>query len=99
MTERKYGSNVLPHERVRVAWYQPDVLLTAGKQLLSSLDQLRNRDARESYDLPMTIIDRSDRVRNFGSISSPIQAMAGMRPILSRGPRCERLSIIKMSMK
>lgn len=56
----KFGRNVLPHQRMAVAWYQPSVLLSAAREVLSSLDQLRNHDLRESYPLPLTVIDRSD---------------------------------------
>ncbi|MEO6280474.1 hypothetical protein [Roseateles sp.] len=56
----KLGRSVPPHERHPVAWYQPDVLWTAARQALSSLDELRNRDGRESQPLPMKVIDRSE---------------------------------------
>jgi hypothetical protein len=59
MSPPKLGRAVPPHERHPVAWYQPDVLWTAARQVLSSLDQLRNRDGRESQPLPMKVIDRS----------------------------------------
>jgi hypothetical protein len=59
MSTPKLGRTVPPHERHPVAWYQPDVLWTAARQVLSSLDQLRNRDGRESQPLPMKVIDRS----------------------------------------
>ena len=60
MPSPKLGRSVPPHERFPVAWYQPDVLWTAARQVLSSLDQLRNRDGRESQPLPLFIIDRSE---------------------------------------
>ena len=59
MPQIKLGRSVPPHERQPVPWYQPDVLGTAALQVLSSLDQLRNRDGRESLPLPLVIIDRS----------------------------------------
>ena len=59
MSRPKLGRAVPPHERHPVAWYQPDVLWTAARQVLSSLDQQRNRDGRESQVLPLVIIDRS----------------------------------------
>ena len=59
MPPPKLGRSVPPHDRHPVAWYQPDVLWTAARQVLSSLDQLRNRDGRESQPLPMKVIDRS----------------------------------------
>lgn len=59
MSRLKLGRSVPPHERHPVAWYQPDVLWTAARQVLSSLDQLRNRDGRESQPLPLVVIDRS----------------------------------------
>jgi len=62
VTDYKFGNTVPPHERHAVYWYQPDVLWTAGKELLSSLDLLRNRDLRETYQQPLTITDLSDRV-------------------------------------
>jgi hypothetical protein len=55
----KFGRAVAPHQRRAVAWYQPDVLWTAAREVLSSADQLRNRDLRESYQFPLTVIDRS----------------------------------------
>ncbi|WP_458232158.1 hypothetical protein [Roseateles sp. P5_E8] len=59
MSPPKLGRSVPPHDRHPVAWYQPDVLWTAAQQVLSSLDQLRNRDGRESQPLPLVVIDRS----------------------------------------
>lgn len=58
--KRSFGRNVPPHDRPPVAWYQIGVLFTAARELLSSLDQLRNGDPRDLYPLPMTVIDRSD---------------------------------------
>lgn len=55
----EFGRTVPPHERLRVPWYQPDVLFTAAREVLSSLDQLRNLDLRQTYRLPLTVIDRS----------------------------------------
>ena len=59
MAKYNFGRNVPPHERSAVFWYQPDVLLKAARELLSSLDMLRNRDLRESYVLPLTVTDLS----------------------------------------
>ncbi|RZL36939.1 MAG: hypothetical protein EOP35_09925 [Rubrivivax sp.] len=59
MSRLKLGRSVPPHERHPVAWYQPDVLWTAARQVLSSLDQLRNRDGRESQPALPVLIDRS----------------------------------------
>ena len=59
MPSPQLGRSVPPHDRHPVAWYQPAVLWTAARQVLSSLDQLRNRDGRESQLLPLVIIDRS----------------------------------------
>lgn len=59
MPSQPLGRSQPPHERHPVAWYQPDVLWTAARQVLSSLDQLRNRDGRESQPTPMKVIDRS----------------------------------------
>ena len=58
MTRHKFGRTAPPHARLPVAWYQIGVLGTAARDMLSSLDQLRNRDLRESYALPITVIDR-----------------------------------------
>jgi len=59
MARIQLGRSVPPHDRHPVAWYQPDVLWTAARQVLSSMDQLRNRDGRESQLLPLVVIDRS----------------------------------------
>ncbi|MDR7270085.1 hypothetical protein J2X20_002743 [Pelomonas saccharophila] len=59
MPPLKLGRSVPPHDRHPVAWYQPEVLWTAARQVLSSLDQLRNRDGRESQLTPLVVIDRS----------------------------------------
>jgi hypothetical protein len=60
MSAAKFGDNVAPHQRPAVAWYQPDVLLSAARRVLSSTDMLRNRDLRESYEMPLTVIDCSE---------------------------------------
>jgi len=60
MSSARFGDNVAPHQRPAVAWYQPDVLLSAARRMLSSTDMLRNRDLRESYELPLTVIDCSE---------------------------------------
>jgi hypothetical protein len=59
MLPHKLGRAVPPHEPHPVARYQPDVLCTAAQQVLSSLDQQRNRGGRESQPTPMKVIDRS----------------------------------------
>ena len=59
MGTRKFGRSVPPHERHPVAWYHPFVLAGAARELLSSIDQQRNRDVRESFPTPMGLIDRS----------------------------------------
>ena len=59
MPSPKLGRSIPPHDRQPVAWYQPDVLWTAARQVLSSLDQQRNRDGREGQVLPLVVIDRS----------------------------------------
>lgn len=59
MPSPKLGRSIPPHERHPVAWYQPDVLWQAAREVLSSLDQLRNRDGRESEPQPLRVIDRS----------------------------------------
>lgn len=46
----KFGRNVLPSERRPVSWYSPPVLLQAGRELVSSVDFLRNSDRRELFD-------------------------------------------------
>jgi len=58
MPSPKLGRANPPHERHPVAWYQPDVLWTAARQVISSLDQLRNRDGRESQPAMPVVIDR-----------------------------------------
>ena len=60
MSSARFGDNVAPHLRPAVAWYQPDVLLSAARRVLSSTDMLRNRDLRESYEQPLTITDCSE---------------------------------------
>ena len=60
MSSPRFGADVAPHQRPAVAWYQPDVLLMAGRGVLSSEDMLRNRDLRESYQQPLTIVDCSE---------------------------------------
>jgi hypothetical protein len=59
MSIPKLGRGTPPHERHPVAWYQPSVLLSAAREVLSSLDELRNRDGRETQPTPMKVIDRS----------------------------------------
>jgi len=61
MTDFRFGRNVKPNDRAAVCWYHPWVLLLAARDVLSSLNQFRNRDERESFPLPLTIIDRSQR--------------------------------------
>lgn len=64
MSLARFGDNVAPHQRPAVAWYQPDVLLSAARRVLSSTDMLRNRDLRESYEQPLTVIDCSEPDRD-----------------------------------
>jgi hypothetical protein len=59
MGKLRFGKGVAPHDRHPVAWYQPYVLAAAGRELVSSIDHQRNRDLRESYQLPLAVIDRS----------------------------------------
>lgn len=59
MGTTKFGRGVPPHERHPVAWYHPFVLAGAARELLSSIDQQRNRDVRESFPTPLRLIDRS----------------------------------------
>lgn len=59
MTDFRFGRQVKPNERHAVCWYHPAVLLLAARDVLSSLNQFRNRDGRESLPLPLTVIDRS----------------------------------------
>lgn len=61
MTDFRFGRNVKPNDRPAVCWYHPGVLLLAARDVLSSLNQFRNRDERESFPLPLTVIDRSQR--------------------------------------
>jgi len=61
MTDFRFGRNVKPNDRAAVCWYHPWVLLLAARDVLSSLNQFRNRDERESFPLPLTVIDRSQR--------------------------------------
>jgi hypothetical protein len=66
MSTLHFGRSFPPHTREAVAWFQPDVLWTSGREVVSSLDQLRNRDLREGYELPLTVIDRSDAAGSAG---------------------------------
>ncbi len=66
MTDFSFGRNVKPHDRPPVCWYHPAVLLLAARDVLSSLNQFRNRDERESFPLPLTVIDRSQRQPDAG---------------------------------
>jgi hypothetical protein len=59
MTNFRFGRTVKPNERWPVSWYHPLVLLQAALDLLSSLNQFRNRDEREGFALPLSVIDRS----------------------------------------
>jgi hypothetical protein len=61
MTDFRFGRHVKPNDRHAVCWYHPGVLLLAARDVLSSLNQFRNRDERESFPLPLTVIDRSQR--------------------------------------
>jgi hypothetical protein len=66
MTDFRFGRNVKPNDRPAVSWYHPAVLLLAARDVLSSLNQFRNRDDRESFPLPLTVIDRSQRPPDAG---------------------------------
>lgn len=66
MTDFRFGRNVKPNDRPAVCWYHPAVLLLAARDVLSSLNQFRNRDERESFPLPLTVIDRSQRSAELG---------------------------------
>lgn len=66
MTDFRFGRNVKPNDRPAVCWYHPGVLLLAARDVLSSLNQFRNRDERESFPLPLTVIDRSQRQPDAG---------------------------------
>jgi hypothetical protein len=66
MTNFRFGRNVKPNDRPAVCWYHPAVLLLAARDVLSSLNQFRNRDERESFPLPLTVIDRSQRPPDAG---------------------------------
>jgi hypothetical protein len=59
MTNFQFGRNVKPHDRHAVCWYHPGVLLLAARDVISSLNQFRNQDERESFTQPLTVIDRS----------------------------------------
>ncbi len=59
MTNFRFGRDVAPHQRPPVCWYHPLVLFKIAIDVLSSLNQFRNRDERESFTLPLTLIDRS----------------------------------------
>ncbi|MDP3190705.1 hypothetical protein [Rhodoferax sp.] len=66
MTDFRFGRNVRPNDRPAVCWYHPAVLLLAARDVLSSLNQFRNRDERENFPLPLTVIDRSQRSAELG---------------------------------
>lgn len=59
MTNFRLGRDVAPHLRPPVCWYHPLVLFKIALDVLSSLNQFRNRDERENFTLPLTLIDRS----------------------------------------
>ncbi len=61
MTNFRFGRSVKPDARLPVSWYHPAVLLKAALDVLSSLNQLRNRDEREGFAQPLQVIDRSQR--------------------------------------
>lgn len=61
MGDFRFGREALPQQRPPVSWYHPLVLLKAALHVLSSLNQFRNRDERESFSVPLTVIDRSQR--------------------------------------
>lgn len=45
----EFGRNVRPSQRRPVSWYSPPVLLQAARELVSSMDFLRNSDRRELF--------------------------------------------------
>lgn len=53
----EFGRNVLPSQRRPVSWYSPRVLLQAGRELVSSVDFLRNSDRRELFTGPFDPIE------------------------------------------
>ena len=59
MTNFRFGRDVAPHLRPPVCWYHPLVLFKIALDVLLSLNQFRNRDERENFTLPLTLIDRS----------------------------------------
>jgi hypothetical protein len=61
MTNFRFGRDVKPSDRHGVCWYHPLVLLKTAMDVLSSMNQFRNRDERESFALPLTVIDRSQK--------------------------------------
>ena len=61
----EFGRKVLPGQRRPVAWYSPPVLFQAGRELVSSLDFLRNSDRREAFDGPLNAIDFSSKHNGF----------------------------------
>ena len=62
-----FGRNVLPSQRRPVSWYSPRVLLQAGRELVSSVDFLRNSDRRESFTGPFDPIEfKAERDGSFG---------------------------------
>lgn len=54
---KSFGKNIDPCNRRAVAWYSPQVLLEAARELFSSLDFQRNFDRRESFTDNFTAID------------------------------------------
>lgn len=62
----RFGKSVLPSERRPVAWYSPPVLVQAGRELVSSVDFLRNSDRRELFDGPFDVIDFSKEPDCYG---------------------------------
>jgi hypothetical protein len=56
---RIYGVNAPPHARRAVAWYSPQVLLESARQLISSIDFLRNADRRDLYPDALAVVDLS----------------------------------------
>lgn len=45
----EFGRKVVPSRRRPVSWYSPPVLMQAGRELVSSIDFLRNSDRRELF--------------------------------------------------
>lgn len=63
----EFGRKVLPSQRRPVSWYAPRVLLQSGRELVSSVDFLRNSDRRELFTGDFDPIEyEADRDGSFG---------------------------------